>query len=78
MSDQRRIATWKWVKFSFLLLITYLLSYGPVVWLSTNGWLPPWCDTIILIIFLPMHIIDRASPQVIRDAFFWYDSLWRN
>ncbi len=74
MSDYRPSATvliWL-VLVGLLLPLTYILSIGPVFWLTSQGYLSPSVEAI----YFPLGVLSRLMPPV-QDALDWYIGLFQ-
>lgn len=68
MSEQRKkhsVAYWTMVWLA--VLVSYLASSGPFVWLNTKGYLPNWAG----IIYYPFHLASKTSHQIERLLDDW-------
>jgi hypothetical protein len=74
MSDYRPSTTLLiWLVLAGLLLpLIYILSIGPVFWLTSQGYLSPSVEAI----YFPLGLLSRLSPST-QDALDWYIGLFQ-
>lgn len=65
-----------WAKWTVLastcLPLLYVLSVGPMYWLSTRDLMPASAEKPLGILYFPLEKL----PQQIKDGLFWYQELW--
>jgi hypothetical protein len=65
-----------WATVAVVALVGYLLGFGVTEWLDGNHYLPKWGLEAQLIVFWPIFWMYDNGAQPLRDAIYWYASLW--
>ena len=57
-------------------LIAYPLSIGPVTWMHSKRWIPPWLDKPLVSFYVPCSWVYEKGPEPLRSVYRWYVDLW--
>jgi hypothetical protein len=64
-----------WATMAGLAALAYLLSFGPVVWLTDRRIFPEWVHGPAAFVYAPVVHVSLAGPRPIRGALVWYAEL---
>ncbi len=65
-----------WSTLAIAVVVLYPLSFGPVLWLNTHGWLTGWPHDLAVWFYFPINWIYHKGPQPVHDVFDLYARLW--
>jgi hypothetical protein len=79
MNADRKLSTGHWIIVGIVfvvgLMALYVLSLGPVMWLTAHGYLSqPWIYAK-QDFYRPLNFVDNYSPEPVRNALRWYAEL---
>ena len=77
MSERRKPTVAFWCAVAAGLLVAYLLSIGPAIWLDSRGLLPGWLAETLGFIYVPLDWLAERF-EWFDHLFNWYDKLWRH
>ena len=63
---------------ALLAVVGYVLSFGPVYWLSVKIDNPTWYWTAANDLFAPLYWMQKNGPPWVRDSINWYCLRWIN
>ncbi len=61
-----------WATVVVVVIVLYLLSFGPAFWLLDYCDNPEWACYAAEIVYFPILYVASVAPQPIRDAIAWY------
>ena len=66
----------RWISVGIsLVLLGYVLSYGPVTWL--RWWrVHPWIESALGYLYWPLDMLVAHGPTEIANALLWYAAFW--
>jgi len=73
--QRRRPAVGFWATVAGFVILAYVLSFGPAVWMLDRGVLPASRSSVIGYIYYPMVRGLNDGPRPIRKAISWYAAL---
>lgn len=76
MDDRKKQSPWPWIVAGVvMLLVLYVLSTGPVVWLSSNGHLPEEVERVLVFLYIPLEWL-QVNSVTANDLLNWYWAFW--
>jgi hypothetical protein len=72
---ERKATIGFWAAIAAAGAFVYLLSFGPVVWLTDRGFLPACVSKPASFVYYPFFRLSLAGPRPIRNALVWYAEL---
>ena len=76
-SDCKKPGVVVWVTVMVVVLIVYVLSAGPALWIVSQDWSPDWALQVFNVLHFPVGYLDDHGPQPVRQAIDWYADLWK-
>jgi hypothetical protein len=64
-----------WATVASVAALVYVLSFGPVVWLTDRKVLPGWVHSPAAFVYAPVVHVSLAGPRPVREALIWYAEL---
>ena len=59
-----------------VVLTGYLLSFGPIHWLGSRGYVSAPVLNMCQIIYWPTTVLVQNGPEPVSKAIWWYACLW--
>ena len=64
-----------WAAVASVAALVYVLSFGPVVWLTDRKIFPDWVHSPAAFVYAPVVQVSLAGPRPVREALVWYAEL---
>lgn len=74
--NHKRMPGWGWAIAGLALLALYVLSIGPVEWLSHHDMIPDFAAPVLQVLYAPISFAFLQFPEPVREAVQWYVDLW--
>jgi hypothetical protein len=64
-----------WAAVASAAALLYVLSFGPVIWMTDRKILPDWVHSPAAFVYAPVVHVSLAGPRPVREALVWYAEL---
>ena len=73
--NHRKPAIGFWATVGGVVVVTYVLSFGPAIWMLDRGVLPSSSNSAIECAYYPILCAMNDGPRPIRSVLAWYAAL---
>jgi hypothetical protein len=77
MTDRKKTGVAFWATVVVVVMLpSYPLSLGPVIWAANRGWLPEWTQQSLLCLYWPLIFLHENGPQPVVKLMDLYGDVW--
>jgi hypothetical protein len=76
MTSRKKPGVAFWATVVVVVIVLYVASFGPAVWVIGREWSPDWTYEAFLCVYAPIFLLHESGPLPIHDAILWYAHLW--
>ena len=76
MTSPKKPGVALWATATLIVVLLYVASYGPYIWLIEREWLPGWAVEAAEVLYYPIRWIFEFAPLPLLDGLEWYLDFW--